>query len=78
MSDLDVAAYAARIGAAVPDVIDLPALQRLHQAHVGAIAFENLDVQWRRTIRIDVASVCAKLLGSARSTSRNRVFCSKQ
>ena len=50
----------------MPEVIDLPALQRLHQAHVGAIAFENLDVQWRRTVRIDPASVCAKLLGSAR------------
>ena len=66
MSDLDLSTYAARIGVAVPEAIDLPALQRLHQAHVGAIAFENLDVQWRRTVRIDVASVCAKLLGSAR------------
>ena len=53
MSDLDLAVYAARLGIAVPDVIELPALQRLHEAHVGAIAFENLDVQWRRTIRID-------------------------
>ena len=66
MSTLDLAAYAARVGVAVPDVIDLPALQRLHQAHVGAIAFENLDVQFRRPIRIDADSVCAKLLGSAR------------
>jgi len=66
VSTLDLAAYAARVGVAVPDVIDLPALQRLHQAHVGAIAFENLDVQFRRPIRIDADSVCAKLLGSAR------------
>jgi len=66
VSDLDLAVYAARLGIAVPGVIDLPALQRLHQAHVAAIAFENLDVQWRRTIRIDAASVCAKLLGGAR------------
>ena len=66
MPDFDLIAYAARIGTAVPDTIDLPALQRLHQAHVGAIAFENLDVQWRRTVRIDPASVWAKLVGSAR------------
>ena len=66
MSDPDLTAYAARLGMTVPDAIDLPALQRLHQAHVGAIAFENLDVQWRRPISIDVASVCAKLLGAAR------------
>jgi N-hydroxyarylamine O-acetyltransferase len=66
MSDLDLAAYAARLGVAVPEPIDLAALQRLHQAHVGAIAFENLDVQWRRPIRIDLAHVCEKLLGSAR------------
>ncbi len=66
MSDFDLAAYAARIGVPVPDTIDLPALQRLQQAHVGAIAFENLDVQWRRTVRIDAPSVWAKLVGSAR------------
>ena len=66
MSDLNLAAYAARIGVAVPDAIDLEALGRVHQAHVGAIAFENLDVQWRRPIRIDVPHVCEKLLDSAR------------
>ena len=66
MQDLDLAAYAARIGVAVPASIDLASLQSLHQAHVAAIAFENLDVQWRRPVRIDLASVCAKLLGQAR------------
>jgi N-hydroxyarylamine O-acetyltransferase len=63
---LDLEAYARRIGCPVPAAIDLEALQRLQLAHAGAIAFENLDVQWRRPIRVDVASVCAKLLGSAR------------
>jgi N-hydroxyarylamine O-acetyltransferase len=66
VQDLDLAAYAARIGVAVPEAIDLEALGTLHQAHVAAIAFENLDVQWRRGIRIDLASVCAKLLARAR------------
>ena len=66
MQDLDLAAYAARIGVAVPASIDLASLQSLHQAHVAGIAFENLDVQWRRPVRIDLASVCAKLLGQAR------------
>ena len=64
--DLDLAAYAARVGVAVPESIDLKALGTLHQAHVAAIAFENLDVQWRRGIRIDLASVCDKLLAQAR------------
>lgn len=63
---LDLEAYERRTGCPVPASIDLEALQRLHLAHVGAIAFENLDVQWRRPIRVDAASVCAKLLGSAR------------
>jgi N-hydroxyarylamine O-acetyltransferase len=66
VQDLDLAAYAARIGVAVPESIDLAALGMLHQAHVAAIAFENLDVQWRRPIRIDLAHVCGKLLGTAR------------
>ena len=66
MPGRDLAAYAARIGAPVPETLDLPALQRMHVAHVGAIAFENLDPQWRRTVRIDPASVWAKLVGSAR------------
>jgi N-hydroxyarylamine O-acetyltransferase len=50
----------------VPPAIDLAALQRIHLAHVGAIAFENLDVQWRRPVRLDLAHVCAKLVDSAR------------
>jgi N-hydroxyarylamine O-acetyltransferase len=66
VADFDIEAYGRRVGLAVPPVIDLPALQRLHLAHVGAIAFENLDVQWGRPVRIDVASVCDKLVGSAR------------
>jgi N-hydroxyarylamine O-acetyltransferase len=64
--DLDLAAYAARIGVAVPESIDLAALGTVHQAHVAAIAFENLDVQWRRPIRIDLEHVWAKLVASAR------------
>ena len=64
--DFDLDAYAARIGAAVPPRLDLAALRTLHQAHVGAIAFENLDVQWRRPIHIDLPRICDKLLGSAR------------
>ena len=66
MSDLNLAAYGARIGVEIPAVVDLAALQRIQLAHVGAIAFENLDVQWRRTVRIDVPRVWAKLVESRR------------
>jgi N-hydroxyarylamine O-acetyltransferase len=64
--DLDLDAYAARLGRVVPARLDLAAIRDLHQAHVGAIAFENLDVQFRRPIHLDLPRVCDKLLRSAR------------
>ena len=66
MSPLNLATYGVRIGCEVRPPLDLEALQRLHLAHVGAIAFENLDVQWRRPISIGIAPVCDKLVNSAR------------
>jgi N-hydroxyarylamine O-acetyltransferase len=62
----DLAAYGRRIGLPVPRVLDLPALRQLHQTHVGAIAFENLDVQFGRPVRIALEHVCDKLVASAR------------
>lgn len=63
---LDLDAYLRRIGyqgalSATHDV-----LQALHRAHTHTIPFENLDVLLGRPIRIDLASVQAKLVGARR------------
>lgn len=63
---LDLEAYLARIGCAPPLAPDLEALRRLHQAHVGAIPFENLDVLLGRPIPLDLASLEAKLVAARR------------
>jgi N-hydroxyarylamine O-acetyltransferase len=59
-------AYLARIGGARALAPSLEALRALHQAHVGAIPFENLDILLGRTIRVDLASVEAKLVAARR------------
>lgn len=64
--DLDLDAYAARLGIVLPDRLDADALRRLHAAHLAAIPFENLDVQLGRPIRIDPASVVQKLVHGRR------------
>jgi N-hydroxyarylamine O-acetyltransferase len=62
----DVAAYCRRIdynGDLAPTVATLGAL---HQAHVGAIPFENIDVLLGRPILLDTASLQHKLVASHR------------
>jgi N-hydroxyarylamine O-acetyltransferase len=66
VSDLDLEAYFRRTGAARSDAPSLVALTALHEAHVGAIPFENLDVLLGREIRLDLASLQAKLLHARR------------
>ena len=59
---LDLDAYLARIGhggSLAPTIETLRALQR---AHLGAIAFENLDVVTGREIRLDLTSLQDKLV----------------
>ncbi|CAN95485.1 putative N-hydroxyarylamine O-acetyltransferase [Sorangium cellulosum So ce56] len=65
-ASLDLDAYLARIGyrgalAATREVLDA-----LHAAHVYSIPFENLDVLLGRPIRLDLASVQAKLVRARR------------
>ena len=59
-------AYLDRIGAGRPLAPSLEALRTLHQTHVGAIPFENLDILLGRTIRVDLESVKAKLVAARR------------
>lgn len=74
MFDLD--AYLARIALARP-AADAGGLAALQWAHRTAIPFENLDVALGRPIRIDSASVFAKLVGAKRGGycfEHNRLF----
>ncbi|MGE5126659.1 MAG: arylamine N-acetyltransferase family protein [Betaproteobacteria bacterium] len=70
----DLGAYLARIGLADEAATRLPGagaatlatLTALHEAHVAAIPFENLDILLGRPIRLDLASLQAKLVGAGR------------
>jgi N-hydroxyarylamine O-acetyltransferase len=69
MSDpaaLDLEAYLERIGFAGDREPTLAALEALHLAHATHIPFENLDVLLRVPIRLDLASVQAKLVRGGR------------
>lgn len=63
---IDVEAYFRRIGYAGGTRPTLETLRGLHFAHATHIPFENLDVLLRRTIRIDLDGIQAKLVGSRR------------
>jgi len=63
---IDLEAYFARIGYAGPRARDFATLTALHELHVRAIPFENLDLHLGRGIRIDLPSVEAKLVRSRR------------
>src|SRR5262245_22459638 len=65
-TDLDLAAYLARIGLdAAPDPT-AAGLAQLHLAHATHIPFENLDVLLGRPIRLDPASLQRKLVADRR------------
>jgi N-hydroxyarylamine O-acetyltransferase len=60
-------AYLHRIGLpAEPGPADLPALRRLHAAHVAAIPFENLDILLGRGIRLEPDRLREKLIEQRR------------
>lgn len=59
---IDLEAYFRRIEYAVGAQPTLETLKALHLAHATHIPFENLDVMLRRPIRIDLASIQAKLV----------------
>ncbi|MDC0677500.1 arylamine N-acetyltransferase family protein [Sorangium atrum] len=65
-ASLDLDAYLARIGHRGALAPTREVLDALHAAHVYSIPFENLDVLLGRPIRLDLASVQAKLVGARR------------
>lgn len=63
---LDLDAYLERIGYAGDREPTLAVLEALHLAHATHIPFENLDVLLKVPIRLDLASVQAKLVRGGR------------
>jgi len=59
-------AYFRRIGYDGPRTATLATLRELHRLHPQAIAFENLDPLLRRPVRLDAASLQAKLVEGSR------------
>jgi N-hydroxyarylamine O-acetyltransferase len=59
---VDLAAYCRRIGYGGGLKPDLATLCALHEAHVGSIPFENLDVLLERPILLDTAALQEKLV----------------
>ncbi|MDR3513828.1 MAG: arylamine N-acetyltransferase [Caulobacteraceae bacterium] len=67
MSDVfDLDAYLARVGYAGPREPTLATLAALHALHPAAIPFENLDPLLERPVRLDLASLQAKLVAQRR------------
>src|ERR1700761_2698583 len=58
--------YLARIGCRGARVADLKALTSLQLSHLDAIPFEGIDPLLGRPVKLDLASVQAKLVDSAR------------
>src|SRR5947207_2371631 len=63
---LDLEAYFRRVEYTGERQPTLRALTDLHLAHAMHIPFENLDVMLRRPIRLDLASIEAKLVRNLR------------
>lgn len=63
---LDLGAYLARIGLHEPPAPTAEGLFAVHRAHALTIPFENLDILLGRGIRLDLASLQAKLVAGRR------------
>jgi N-hydroxyarylamine O-acetyltransferase len=63
---LDLGAYLERVGYLGDLLPTVPVLQALHLAHATHIPFENLDVLLGRPVRLDLASLQAKLVEGGR------------
>ena len=60
---MDVDAYLDRIGAKRPATVDGPALTELHERHLAAVPFENLDIHLGVPIELDEDRLVAKVIG---------------
>ena len=63
---IDLDAYFKRIGYGGPHEASLSALRELHYLHPQAIPFENLDPLLKRPVKLDPASLQAKLVEAGR------------
>lgn len=63
---VDLGAYLRRVGLEATPAADLAGLKILHLSHATTIPFENLDIQMGLPIRLDLASLQAKLVGRRR------------
>jgi len=64
--EIDLDAYFARVGYRGPGAADLATLRALHLAHPSSIPFESLDPFLGRPVRLDPASLQAKLVAGGR------------
>jgi N-hydroxyarylamine O-acetyltransferase len=60
---VDVDAYLDRIGAERPATVDGAALTELHERHLAAVPFENLDIHLGVPIELDEDRLVAKVVG---------------
>lgn len=65
-SEFQLEKYLARIGYQGPVAADLATLKALQASHLDAIPFEAIDPLLRRPVRLDLASVQAKLVDGNR------------
>lgn len=63
---MDLSAYLARIRFTGPVRADFATLRALHLAHQRAVPFENLDVQLRRPLDLDLQRAFDKIVGRRR------------
>lgn len=63
---MNLAAYLARIGLDAAPRPDIATLRAIHIAHARSIAFENLDVQLRRPVSMDIEAIYDKLVDRRR------------
>jgi len=63
---MDLDAYLCRIGLADPPGANLAGLRALHRAHLRAIPYENLDVQFGRQVGIEREPIFEKMVTNRR------------
>jgi N-hydroxyarylamine O-acetyltransferase len=66
MTTFNFGEYSTRIGYSGSAGPDLATLTALHRAHIGAIPFENLDIQMGRTVKLDPDALQAKMVRQRR------------